>query len=107
MIGVRTSTIARWARDGLLKSAVQTPGGHRRYRRADVRAAHEAVGISEELDSEERRMRQDAVRLYEQGWPIRRVAEQFGMGYGPMRRILSEHTSLRGRGGPMRQTSTR
>jgi hypothetical protein len=107
MLGVRTTTIARWARDGLIKSTVQTPGGHRRYRRADVRAAQQATGTSEELESEQRRMTQDAVRLYEQGWPIRRVAEQFDMGYGPMRRILSKHTPLRSRGGPMRQTPTR
>jgi hypothetical protein len=105
MLGVRTSTIARWARDGLLKSTVQTPGGHRRYRRADVRVAQQAAG-SEELQANQRRIEQDAVRLYEQGWPIRRVAEQFGMGYGPMRRILSKHTPLRGRGGAMRHIST-
>jgi excisionase family DNA binding protein len=37
VFGVRVSTIARWAREGRL-SAVFTPGGHRRYRRADLQA---------------------------------------------------------------------
>jgi transposase len=98
MLGVRTATIARWAREGLLKSTVLTPSGHRRYRRADVRAAQQATGTSEEPDPEQQRMTQDAVRLYDQGWPIRLVAEQFGLNYGPMRRILSKHTALRNRG---------
>jgi MerR HTH family regulatory protein len=65
MLGVRTATIARWARDGLLKSPVLTPGGHRRYRRADVRAAQQVTGTSEEPDPEQQRMTQDAVRLYD------------------------------------------
>jgi excisionase family DNA binding protein len=30
MFGVRTTTIARWAREGKL-TALHTPGGHRRY----------------------------------------------------------------------------
>jgi excisionase family DNA binding protein len=36
IFGVRTSTIARWARDGRL-TPLLTPGGHRRYSRAAVR----------------------------------------------------------------------
>jgi transposase len=40
----------------------------------------------------------DAVRLYNQGWSIRQVAEKFDCTYGVMRRILSKRTSLRGRG---------
>lgn len=35
LLGVNTNTLARWVRAGLL-SAVTTPGGHRRYQRADV-----------------------------------------------------------------------
>ncbi|MDN3355507.1 helix-turn-helix domain-containing protein [Actinomadura sp. DC4] len=41
----------------------------------------------------------DAVRLYEEGSTIRQVAEKFGTGYGAMRRILRQHTTLRNRGG--------
>lgn len=41
----------------------------------------------------------DAVRLYDQGWSIRRVAKEFGMGYDEMRRLLSKHVSLRAPGG--------
>ena len=41
MFGLRPSTLARWAREGRL-SAVFTPGGHRRYRRADLQALADA-----------------------------------------------------------------
>ncbi|WP_285572976.1 helix-turn-helix domain-containing protein [Actinoallomurus iriomotensis] len=92
MFGVRTTTIARWARDGIL-SAVATPGGHRRYRRAEITAALRSV-----RSSERRRTEQDAVRLYDQGWSIRRVAEEFDMSYGAMRRLLVNNTRLRDRG---------
>lgn len=34
---VHVSTVARWATEGRL-GAIVTPGGHRRYRRADVEA---------------------------------------------------------------------
>lgn len=44
------------------------------------------------------RYAQDAVRLYEQGWPIRRVAEEFGVSYGTMRRLLMNNTELRSHG---------
>jgi excisionase family DNA binding protein len=36
IFGVRTSTIAKWTRDGRL-TPLRTPGGHRRYSRAAVR----------------------------------------------------------------------
>jgi len=39
--GVYVQTVARWARTGRLKS-VQTLGGHRRFRPADVQALLEA-----------------------------------------------------------------
>jgi excisionase family DNA binding protein len=91
LLGVRPSTIARWARDGLLKPAVHTPGGHRRYRRGEVLAVRDA---DERWPFEE-----DAARLYDQGWPIRRVAAEFGVSYGLMRRILLKRTELRNRGG--------
>lgn len=96
MLGVRTTTIARWARDGLLKPAVHTPGGHRRYRRGEVLAQRDADTI------ERRQFEEDAARLYDQGWPIRRVAAEFGVSYGLMRRILLKQTELRNRGGQTR-----
>jgi transposase len=37
----------------------------------------------------------DAVRLYYQGWSIRRVAAEFGTSYGVMRRVLGKHVTLR------------
>lgn len=96
MLGVRAATVGLWARVGALKPAVRTPGGHRRYRRADVLAFRD--GREPDLSRPEReRMEQDAARLYEQGWSIRRVAAQFGCDYGNMRRILLQRTTLRKR----------
>jgi excisionase family DNA binding protein len=96
LLGVRTVTIARWARDGLLKPAVRTPGGHRRYRRGEVVALRDAAAAGG------RGFEEDAARLYDQGWSIRRVAEEFDVAYGTMRRILARRTSLRDRGGRVR-----
>ncbi|GLY81704.1 helix-turn-helix domain-containing protein [Actinoallomurus iriomotensis] len=92
IFGVRTTTIARWARDGIL-TALATPGGHRRYRRTDITAKLESAG-----SADPQRNARDAVRLYEQGWSIRRVAEEFGVSYGAMRRLLMNNTELRSRG---------
>ncbi|GAA4513557.1 hypothetical protein GCM10023191_080830 [Actinoallomurus oryzae] len=94
LLGVRTTTLARWARDGLLKPAVHTPGGHRRYRRGEVLAVRTA-----NTAGRPKQMEEDAARLYDQGWPIRRVAAEFGVSYGLMRRILLTRTALRNRGG--------
>jgi excisionase family DNA binding protein len=94
LLGVRTTTLARWARDGIIKPAVHTPGGHRRYRRGDVLTLRTT-------NTAERRIDEDAARLYDQGWSIRRVAAEFGVSYGTMRRILLSRTALRNRGGWM------
>jgi hypothetical protein len=83
LLNVRPATVARWSRDGLLKPAVHTPGGHRRYRRGEVLALREATTAGRQFED-------DAVRLYGQGWSISRVAEEFGVSYGVMRRILSK-----------------
>ena len=70
-----------------------TPDGHRRYRRSEIVAALEQTpGASGQQRIE------DAVRLYDEGWPIRRVAGSFDMSYGAMRTLLSENTRLRERG---------
>jgi hypothetical protein len=97
-------TLGWWARIGALKSAVRTPGGHRRYRRTDVLAFREAADRDASRsagrgDPERERREQDTVRLYEQGWSIRRVAARFDCGYGAMRRILMRRTTLRPRSG--------
>jgi hypothetical protein len=47
MLGVRPATVALWARLGALRPAVSTPGGHRRYRRGDVRAFGEAAAANQ------------------------------------------------------------
>lgn len=95
LFGVRTTTIARWAREGKL-SPLRTPGGHRRYSRAAVRQL-----LAEQADPHEveRQIAEDAARLYEQGWSIRQVAEKFDCSYGAMRRLLRKHVTLRNRGG--------
>lgn len=46
---VSRRTVADWARDGRLPTAVLTPGGHRRFRARDVRAL---------IDSSSRRVEQ-------------------------------------------------
>ena len=90
--GVSAVTVGRWARDGVLKPFTRTPGGQRRFRRADVRAHYEA-----QAGPNPGRIEADAVRLYEQGWPIRRVAAQFDYSYGRMRRLLIRNRAVRGR----------
>jgi excisionase family DNA binding protein len=97
MFGVRSTTIARWAREGRI-SPLRTPGGHRRYPLTAVRRLL-AAEASRQAGREEIK---DAARLYDQGWNIRQVAEKFGMSYGAMRRALQRHTTLRTRGGGYR-----
>ena len=92
MFGVTVTTLARWARSGVLPS-VPTLGGQRRYRREDVNALLEERAVGPERTA----MEQDAVRLYRLGWSIRQVARQFECDYGVMRRILARHSVLRER----------
>lgn len=93
ILGVRVATVGLWARIGALKPAVRTPGGHRRYSRADVQAVKEAADRT--TTPERRQLEEDAVRLYQEGWSIRQVAARFDQSYGAMRRILLRHTTLR------------
>lgn len=88
LFNVRTTTIARWSREGRL-AAFLTPGGHRRYRLADVRAL---LADDDRAESDqERETAEDAVRLYDQGWSIRQVAEKFDLEYSAMRRLLQRN----------------
>jgi excisionase family DNA binding protein len=100
LFGVRTTTIARWAREGKL-TPLRTPGGHRRYSRSAVRAL---LAEDPAPSADWQRMTEDAVRLYEQGCSIRQVADRFECSYGAMRRILMSRTPLRNRGGTYRTT---
>jgi len=95
MFGIRTTTIARWAREGRL-TPLYTPGGHRRYRLSELQKILDGVEV------ERAPWEEDAARLYDQGWSIRQVAETFECGYGRMRRILLGNTTLRSRGGKPR-----
>lgn len=98
IFGVRTTTIARWSREGRL-APLRTPGGHRRFTRSSVRAVLEQDAQEEPgRDIESAEFVEDAVRMYEQGWGIRQVATRFDVGYGTMRRILRKHATLRTRG---------
>jgi MerR HTH family regulatory protein len=92
LCGVNVATIGLWARTGRLKNDVTTPGGHRRYRLADVRELLQSLATPR--DPEQEQFEVDAVRLYEQGCGIRQVAEKFDYSYGAMRRILSRRTTL-------------
>jgi transposase len=97
IFGVRPTTIARWAREGKL-TPLRTPGGHGRYTRSGIRALL-AENPEDPEDAVERRIAEDAARLYDQGWSIRQVADRFDCGYGVMRRILRKQVKLRTRGG--------
>jgi hypothetical protein len=88
-LGIATATLAQMARAGRLPS-LATPGGHRRYRWADIRARRDVT-----TDPELEWLEEEATRLYRQGWTIREVAEKFDRGYGAMRRILLRRTTLR------------
>lgn len=94
ILGVRAATVGLWARIGVLRPALLTPGGHRRYRRTDVEAFLEAAQ-SAKTTPEHRQWEEDVVRLYGQGWSIRQVAARFATGYGAIRRILIRHDALR------------
>lgn len=88
LFGVRTTTIARWSNEGRLASFL-TPGGHRRYRLADVRAL---LNEDQQRESDwDQQTVQDAVRLYDQGWSIRQVAQKFDLDYSTMRRLLERN----------------
>ncbi|GLY80559.1 helix-turn-helix domain-containing protein [Actinoallomurus iriomotensis] len=100
LFGVRTTTIARWAREGKL-TPLRTPGGHRRYSRT---AIHALLSDNAGPSADWQQMTEDAVRLYEQGWSIRQVADRFECSYGAMRRILRTRVTLRTRGGTYRTT---
>ncbi|GLY72770.1 helix-turn-helix domain-containing protein [Actinoallomurus iriomotensis] len=88
-LGIATGTLAQMARAGRLTS-LTTPGGHRRYRWADIRALRDA-----KTDPELEWLEEEAARLYREGWTIREVAEKFDRGYGAMRRILLRRAPLR------------
>ena len=104
IFGVRTTTIARWSREGRL-NPTRTPGGHRRYARAEVQEVLERQPEPGALD---RKTAEDAVRLYEQGWSIRQVATRFDTDYGSMRRLLRRRITLRTRNGtPLPNTGAR
>jgi len=92
LVGVTVTTVSRWARDETLKPAALTPGGQRRYRRADVITF---LGNRPNMDPKYQQMERDAVRLYEQGWSVRQVATRFDLNYGRMRRLLLRNTLLR------------
>lgn len=96
LFGVRTTTVARWVREGVLE-ALKTPGGHRRYLRSEVTKLCEATDSQHE-DPQRKQLEQDMARLYDQGWSIRRVADEFGLDYTKTRRILSRATTLRRQG---------
>ncbi|MGH3377868.1 MAG: helix-turn-helix domain-containing protein [Actinoallomurus sp.] len=92
LVGVTVTTVSRWARAEILKASTLTPGGQRRYRRADVLTFRDN---RPNTSPEHQQLERDAVRLYEQGWSIRQVAARFGYNYGSMRRLLLRNTSLR------------
>jgi excisionase family DNA binding protein len=49
MFGVSASAVTRWARIGAIKS-IRTPGGHYRFRAADIGRASAGTGEPGRLD---------------------------------------------------------
>ena len=94
-LGVSLRTVQLWVEASILPAA-RTPGGHRRYSRTAIQAL---LADSPESSADWQQMTEDAVRLYEQGWSIRQVADQFECSYGAMRRILMTRVTFRNRGG--------
>jgi DNA-binding transcriptional MerR regulator len=87
IFGVTAKTLANWANTGALPCIV-TPGGERRYRRADV------LALFRQKNTDQEQLEQDAVRLYLEGWGVAIVAEKFGCDEEDMRRILMKRTRL-------------
>lgn len=50
-LGVAVITLRRWHKDGKLVPSYRTPGGHRRYARAEVR---QALGLQDNTDIQEK-----------------------------------------------------
>lgn len=100
IFGVRTVTVTRWAREGKIPYSL-TPGGHRRYCESAIRALwQEQRPQSPQGPDAKRQLTADAVRMYEEGWSIRQVADKFDVSFGVMRRLLRKHTKLRPMGAP-------
>jgi DNA-binding transcriptional MerR regulator len=87
IFGVTAKTLANWANAGTLPCIV-TPGGERRYRRADVWV------LFRKKNTDQEQLEQDAVRLYLEGWGVATVADKFGCDEEDMRRILMKRTRL-------------
>ncbi|MGI5233772.1 helix-turn-helix domain-containing protein [Actinoallomurus sp. CA-142502] len=95
VLGITTTTLARFAREGRIDSAFKTPGGHRRYSLENLRCFQAGrAGVTEEDVRAD-----DMARLYEQGWSIRQVAAKFDTTYPIARRLLRTRTVLRRPGG--------
>jgi DNA-binding transcriptional MerR regulator len=101
MLGVRVPMVSLLTREGLL-AAVPTPGRHRRYTYAAVRACLEARRpIIEEAEARQRRAA-IAVQLREQGCTIAEIAAKFDMSHSEIHRILKRHNAQRGPAHPMK-----
>ena len=94
MLGIQTPTLARWEREGVLTTS-WTPGGHRRYRRRDVRRL---LADLRELAAVREDASEAAARLYDEGWSISQVAAKFDLTYRTARRRILKHTTLRSNG---------
>lgn len=98
MLGIHRNTLRRWEEAGRLQARRMAGGAQRRYRWADVRPLL-AERPPPPTEAEQAARDAEAVRLYRQGWSIRKVAAKFDRSYGATRKTLAKHTSLRPRGG--------
>lgn len=89
IVGVSPESLSRWARDGKL-THIATKGGHRRFRVSDIqRLMGEGFGTPPESPEDR------AVRLYEEGLSVRRVAARMGWKQTTTLRLLQKRTTMR------------
>ena len=91
IVGLSAETLGRWAREGKLTCATTT-GGHRRYRLSEIRQVMGDTPDPPPEDPEDR-----AVRLYEEGLSVRRVATRMGWKQTRTLRLLQQRTKMRDR----------
>ncbi|MGH3381995.1 MAG: helix-turn-helix domain-containing protein [Actinoallomurus sp.] len=95
MLGVRVTTVGRWARTGVLKPVAHAPGRPSPLRpRRRTRPPRSRRTRHQPRTPAARRRRRTPLPT-----SIRQVAARFELGYGAMRRVLLRRTPLRTREG--------
>lgn len=99
LLGVHRETLATWAREGHISVAFITPGGHRRYTRQEIMRVRQGKPAQREPE-EKKDIAEKMALLYQQGWTLRQLAEEFGISYGAVHSAIRKRTTMRQWGGP-------